>query len=44
VAAWAWAEFMDEVRAGHVRRVEIEDQEIILIKKHDSRTVSHRLR
>jgi len=24
------AEFMDEVRAGHVRRVEIEDQEVIL--------------
>lgn len=24
------AEFMDEVQAGHVRRVEIEDQEVIL--------------
>ena len=24
------AEFMDEVRAGHVHRVEIEDQEVIL--------------
>jgi hypothetical protein len=24
------AEFMDEVRAGHVQRIEIEDQEVIL--------------
>ena len=24
------AEFMDEVRAGHVRRVEIEDQQVII--------------
>jgi hypothetical protein len=24
------AEFMDEVRAGHVRKIEIEDQEVIL--------------
>ena len=24
------AEFMDEVRAGHVRRIEIEDREVIL--------------
>ena len=39
VAAWlvppplpelSRTEFMDEVRAGHVRRVEIEDQEVIL--------------
>ena len=26
------AEFMAEVRAGHVRRVEIEDQEVIIVK------------
>jgi hypothetical protein len=37
------AEFMDEVRAGHVHRVEIEEQEVILGESTTRGPLSHGL-